>query len=305
MAPPGFPASLSPSRASDFLTCPLLFRFRSIDRLPERPSAAALRGTLVHAALERLFDDAPGERTFERAAERLAIAWAALAQDDPAAAAVLLEDAGIESGGEPGIDPAAVAAAVLAPAEPLLRAYFALEDPTVLEPHARELGIAVDIADGFAIRGFIDRVDRAPGGEIRIVDYKTGRAPGPAFEAKAMFQMRFYALAWWRLTGEVPRLLQLLYLGSGERLRYEPDEADLLGTERKVLAVRDAIARAAERGEFAPSPSRLCDWCDHRALCPAWGGTPPPLPPEADWGAATSPADLIGGDAADDGVEPA
>ena len=297
MAPPGFPASLSPSRASDFLTCPLLFRYRSIDRLPERPSAAALRGTLVHAALERLFDDAPAGRTFERAVERLAAAWGALAQDDPEAAAVLLEEAGLQA----DADADEVAASVLAPAEPLLRAYFALEDPKAFEPHARELGVSVDIAEGFSIRGFIDRIDKAPGGEIRIVDYKTGRAPGPAFEAKAMFQMRFYALAWWRMTGELPRLLQLLYLGSGERLRYEPDEADLLGTERKILAVRDAIARAAEKGDFPPSPSRLCEWCDHRGLCPAWGGTPPPLPADDTWGAATSPADLIGGDAPDEG----
>ena len=51
-----FPGSLSPSRANDFLTCPLLFRFRTIDRLPEPSSPAALRGTLVHTALEHLFD---------------------------------------------------------------------------------------------------------------------------------------------------------------------------------------------------------------------------------------------------------
>ncbi|NUP20980.1 MAG: DUF2800 domain-containing protein, partial [Streptomyces sp.] len=49
------PASLSPSRASDFMQCPLLYRFRVIDRLPEKPSAAATKGTLVHAVLERLF----------------------------------------------------------------------------------------------------------------------------------------------------------------------------------------------------------------------------------------------------------
>ncbi|NLG21049.1 MAG: PD-(D/E)XK nuclease family protein, partial [Actinomycetales bacterium] len=47
--------ALSPSRASDFMQCPLLYRFRVIDRLPEPPSAAAARGTLVHAALERVF----------------------------------------------------------------------------------------------------------------------------------------------------------------------------------------------------------------------------------------------------------
>ena len=96
-----------------------------------------------------------------------------------------------------------------------------------------------------------------------------------------MFQMRFYALVWWRMTGDVPRLLQLMYLGNSELLRYEPDEDDLRSTERKVLALRDAIARAADAGSFDPSPSRLCDWCSHRALCPAWGGTPPPLPARA------------------------
>ena len=43
--------SLSPSRAADFKTCPLLYRFRTIDRLPEKKSLAAVRGTLVHSVL--------------------------------------------------------------------------------------------------------------------------------------------------------------------------------------------------------------------------------------------------------------
>ena len=93
-----------------------------------------------------------------------------------------------------------------------------------------------------------------------------------------MFQMRFYALVLWRLRGEVPRLLQLLYLGSGEVLRYEPDEADLRATERKVERIWEAIQRATETRRLAAQPSRLCDWCDHQALCPAFGGTPPALP---------------------------
>ena len=48
--------ALSPSRASDFMNCPLLYRFRVVDRLPEAPSPAATRGTVVHTVLERLFD---------------------------------------------------------------------------------------------------------------------------------------------------------------------------------------------------------------------------------------------------------
>lgn len=268
-----FPASLSPSRASDFTTCPLLFRFRSIDRLPEEPSPAAVRGTLVHRALETLFDLPAPDRTIDAAAGLVDRAFEEMEQQDPASADTM------RTGPDGGV---AIDAA------PLLATYFGMEDPTRLEPHAREVGVSAQLEEAFEVRGFIDRVDRSPAGEIRIVDYKTGRSPGAGYESKAMFQMRFYALAWWRMTREVPRRLQLMYLGNGEVLRYEPDEADLLSTERKVLALRDAISRAADAETFAPSPSRLCDWCSHRAVCPAWGGTPPPLPPRDAWPVSSS-----------------
>jgi putative RecB family exonuclease len=265
---PPFPASLSPSRASDFMTCPLLFRFRSIDRLPEEPSVAAVRGTLVHRALETLFDLPASERTVDAASGLVTRAFQEMEKQEPEAADTMRPG----PGEEPVLDVAG-----------LLDAYFALEDPRRLEPHARELAVSAQIEESFEVRGFIDRVDRSPDGLIRIVDYKTGRSPGPGYESKAMFQMRFYALAWWRMTGDVPRLLQLMYLGNGEVLRYEPDEDELTSTQRKVLALRDAISRAADTGTFDPSPSRLCDWCSHRAVCPAWDGTPPPLPERSDW----------------------
>ena len=56
-------SALSPSRASDFMACPMLYRFRVIDKLPSPPTPATARGTLVHAVLERLFDLPAGERT--------------------------------------------------------------------------------------------------------------------------------------------------------------------------------------------------------------------------------------------------
>jgi putative RecB family exonuclease len=250
------------------MACPLLFRFRSIDRLPEEPSPTAVRGTLVHRALETLFDLPAGARTVEAASDLVLRAFAELERDEPASADIMREG----PDGEPQLD-----------FTTLLDAYFTMEDPRRLEPHARELGVSAQLVESFEVRGFIDRVDRTADGQIRIVDYKTGRSPGAGFESKAMFQMRFYALAWWRMTGVVPRLLQLMYLGNGVVLRYEPDEDDLLSTERKILALRDAIARAADAEAFDPSPSRLCDWCSHRALCPSWGGTPPPLPPRDAW----------------------
>jgi putative RecB family exonuclease len=76
-------------------------------------------------------------------------------------------------------------------------------------------------------------------------------------------------------------MLQLIYLGNGEMLRYVPDEADLLATERKVEALWQAISRAQESGDWRPNRSRLCDWCSFHAVCPEFGGTPPPLPDRA------------------------
>src|SRR5215813_5877402 len=67
--------SLSPSRAADFKTCPLLYRFRTIDRLPEAPSPDQARGTLVHAVLETLFDLPPHERTREQAVALIGPQW--------------------------------------------------------------------------------------------------------------------------------------------------------------------------------------------------------------------------------------
>lgn len=257
--------SLSPSRASDFMSCPLLYRFRAIDRLPETPSVEALRGTVVHKVLEDLFDLPAAARTHERAAELLEPAWQGFLTEAPE----LAEMFGAET---------ADLSAWLGQCHDLLARYFTLEDPQRLEPAEREVHVATRLDSGLTLHGYIDRVDIAPTGDVRIVDYKTGRSPGEHFEGKALFQMKFYALVVWRTRGVIPRVLQLIYLGNGEVLRYEPEERDLLATERKVVALWAAIQRAHETRDFRPNKSVLCGWCDHQALCPAWGGTPPPMP---------------------------
>jgi putative RecB family exonuclease len=80
------------------------------------------------------------------------------------------------------------------------------------------------------------------------------------------------------MNGELPTMLQLMYLSTGVVLRYEPDEEDLRAMQRKVEALWLAIERAMESGDWRPRPSALCAWCAHQALCPEFGGTPPPLP---------------------------
>lgn len=261
------PASLSPSRAGDFMQCPLLYRFRVIDKLPEKPSEAATRGTLVHAVLERLFDAPAAERTASRAKSLLPVQWDRLRESRPQVGELFADDPGGER-----------LARWLGEAERLVERWFTLEDPMRLEPVERELFVEAQLDSGLKLRGIIDRVDVAPTGEVRIVDYKTGKAPRPEYAEGALFQMTFYALVVWRLKRIVPRRLQLVYLGSGEVVTYDPVLADLERVERKLLALWEAIRVATQTGDWQPRPSKLCGWCDHQAVCPEFGGTPPPYP---------------------------
>src|SRR4051794_34406270 len=270
--------SLSPSRAADFKTCPLLYRFRTIDRLPERKSLAVVRGTLVHAVLERLYDLPAPRRTVEAAQELLEPAWAEL-RDEPGIAELF--QSAQEDGAETDANAPESVEAWLASAGKLVEKYFALEDPTRIQPEGREQLVEVTLPDGLLLRGFVDRLDVAPNGALRVVDYKTGSMPREAFEAKALFQIKFYALVLWRTRGVVASQLKLLYLGDGDALTYAPDEGELVRFERTLQAIWAAIERAVATGDFRPNKSRLCDWCDHQALCPSFGGTPPPFPADA------------------------
>jgi putative RecB family exonuclease len=337
--PPEVPRrpALSPSRASDFKQCPLLYRFRAIDRLPEVPSPAQVRGTLVHAVLEQLFLLPAAQRTPQAARALVAPAWAQLCADDPRLPAALghpqpeaerLTDATGPPAADPdaadpnapdpdaadpnapdpaadpkaadpaatgpatgdptappaearaGVTPGADVDAWLASAEPLLDAYFALEDPRLLEPEARELLVEVELESGLLLRGYVDRVDRTgpDGSTLRVVDYKTGSAPRPVAEARALFQMKFYALALLCLRGVMPTELRLLYLTGPEELRYTPDEAQLRRFARTLDAIWAAIRSAGATGDFRPNPGPSCAWCCHKPACPAWDGVPPPYP---------------------------
>ncbi|NEB89504.1 DUF2800 domain-containing protein [Streptomyces anulatus] len=265
--PPQPPSSLSPSRASDFMQCPLLYRFRVIDKLPEKPSEAATRGTLVHAVLERLFDAPAADRTAPRARALIPGQWDRLLESKPELSDLFSGDVEGER-----------LTRWLGEAERLVDRWFSLEDPTRLEPAEREMFVETELESGLRLRGVIDRVDIAPSGEVRIVDYKTGKAPRPEYSEGPLFQMTFYALVIWRLKGVVPRRLQLVYLGSGDVLTYDPVVADLERVERKLLALWDAISLATETGDWRPRPTKLCGWCDHQAVCPEFGGTPPVYP---------------------------
>ena len=261
--------ALSPSRAGDFMSCPLLFRYRTIDRLPEGSSPDAVRGTLVHQVLEDIFDLPAAERTPGAAHALLEPAWRQLQQLSRQArevAATLDEPAWLES------------------AHDVLDRWFVLEDPTRLEPAEREAYVEVMLDSGLPLRGIVDRLDQAPDGALESwTTRRVSRRPrGSSQGAVPAADLRPDPVAQPR--GGAADAPAGLPRPTSEIVRYEPDEADLLATERKVDAIWEAIELAKATGEFLPSRGKQCDWCSFKAHCPAWGGELLPMPaPPSRW----------------------
>jgi putative RecB family exonuclease len=249
---------LSPSKVAAFTDCALAFRFATIDRLPEPPSPSATKGTLVHAALQKLLFEPPERRTLDAALGFLAAAELEMA-DDPE-----LVELGLDANAR---------AELLAGAETLLRRYFELEDPATVRPMGLELLMEADIG-GAWVRGIIDRLELDADGELVVTDYKTGRAPGERFERGRLAGVHVYALLCEKLLGRRPARVQLLYLADPIAIICTPSNGALRATERRLGAVWSAVVRACANESFRPRPSQLCDFCAFKPYCPAYGGDP-------------------------------
>jgi putative RecB family exonuclease len=243
---------LSPSAVNEYNNCPQLYKYRAIDRLPQPPSLDAERGTLVHTVLHDLFENLASDRTPATAVDLLPSRWAAQVLAKP-------ELAELVSNEKEWLDRA----------ESLIRTYFTLEQPDTFEATHREMHLENDFDENVYLHGYVDRLDIASTGEVRIVDYKTGKAPKPGWEEKALFQLRIYALLYWKNSGVLPRLLQLIYLGDGKIVKSNPTLAQLESTEKTLRHTASDIFISIEKNYWPPKPSKLCDWCFFKAICPA------------------------------------
>ena len=232
------PASLSPSKVSSFTDCALAFRFSTIDRLPEPPSAPATKGTLVHAALERLFvparrrADAPGRP--DRASTRR---WTPCAPTPTSPA----------SSSTPTPRPR-----FLDDAERLVRRYFELEDPQHHHPDRHRAQARGPDRRRSALRGIIDRLELDDDGGLVVTDYKTGRVPRENNEQGKLGGVHFYAFLCEQLFGQRPARVQLLYLDEPVAIITTPTEQSIRGLERKVTAMWTAVERACATEDFRP-----------------------------------------------------
>ena len=258
--------TLSPSRAADFKACPLVYRFRSVDKLPQRPTPDKARGTLVHAVLDRLFDLPAAERTYDRAAELVEPEWAGWARP---------------SRRSPRCSPAEGRAGRAGWPRPagLVAGYFALEDPTRLEPDGREELVEVPTSrpTGSAARlrrPARRRADRRAEGR-RLQDRRDTaggvRGQGPVPDEV----LRAGAVAH---PGLVPHQLKLMYLGDATRSPTRPTRPSCSGSSARWSRSGRRSSARSPRATSGRTRAGSAAGATTRRCARPFGGTPPPFP---------------------------
>ena len=164
------PSSLSPSRVSSSTSCPMQFRFSSVERLPEAPGVATTRGSVVHLALEHLFVTPAAERTAAALHDCLDRALDDYA-DHPDYVGLRLDDD--------------QAASFRRDCIRLVDRYLEMEDPTAVREIGLELRLSAAVGS-LELRGIIARLELDADGELVVTDYKTGRPPSGNYEQKSL-----------------------------------------------------------------------------------------------------------------------
>lgn len=248
------PDGVSPSRVSQFANCPRQYQYVSVERLPEKKSLDAYRGTVFHAILETMFAeslDNPSARTLDACLEYFRQLFPTLVSDE------IAEELGLDASGRQTL---------AAEITKLIRNYYKMEDPTTINTEAVEIRFDHDMG-GFGLRGIIDRLDRLEDGTLSVVDYKTGKPPRRGWEAKALQACQTYAYLCEQVRGERPSELRLLYVKTGTEIRHVVEQRDIDGAVKRVRSTWAGIERCYEKGDFPAKPSILCNWCSFQKIC--------------------------------------
>ena len=253
------PESFSPSSLSQFASCPLAFRYSYIERRPSPPQLPATRGSIVHRALELLFNRNPQDRGIENCLKDLELALSEY-EKLPDLIDLDLDEKAYEQ--------------LVQDCKSLVNKYFEIENPMTINPIGLEVKLQAQISKT-TIRGIIDRLEIGEQGELVVTDYKTGSAPRSDLEASKLSGVNLYALLCQQIFGQLPSKVQLIYLTKPVIIISKPTDSIIRGVQQRSNAIHTAVENACVKNDFRPNPSALCSWCAFQKLCPQFGGKIP------------------------------
>ena len=252
--------NLSPSRASQFKTCPQQFKFANVDKLKEPTNEVQAKGTAVHQALEDLFELPKEDRDTEKLHNLFRAAWTKVRRTDEHHNLF----SSVDEEREWGVD-----------GLKLLNNYMSMEDPKSFDPLERERWVRGTIED-LNLRGILDRMDRNQNGELIIVDYKSGKAPSEKYKEPRFFALKLYALLIRDELGITPIELKLIYLKNSTIHTLKVDNKMLDEVKIEILDIWSDIKLAFEENNFPATKNALCkNWCYYKPICPVFNDNAP------------------------------
>jgi putative RecB family exonuclease len=246
------PRSLSPSRLSDFQTCPRRYQYASIERIPQPASYATAKGRFAHYVFEQLFKlDAP-ERTIERARGFVPEAVETILTED------VRSDLEMDD---------AMMTRLLEETDEIITTYFTMEDPTTVASEGVELRLGATV-EGAPLFGILDRLDRDDDGSLTIVDYKTGGLPNRNYDSQTFANAELYAALCEAKLGEQPAKIRLMYVAKGESIERNVTDVVVRARSHSAASAWEKINRFYDDGEFPATPSvNACRFCSYKDLC--------------------------------------
>ncbi|HVB51686.1 MAG TPA: PD-(D/E)XK nuclease family protein [Acidimicrobiales bacterium] len=246
------PKSLSPSRLSDFQTCPRRYQHASVERIPQPASYATAKGRFVHYVFEQLFLLDNDQRTIEMAREYV----------EPAQVEILTDDVRTDI----GLDDVMLAK-LLHETDAIIVRYFEMEDPRTVTSEGVELRLGVEV-NGAPLYGILDRLDRDADGTLTIVDYKTGALPNRNYDSSTFANTELYAALCEAKLGERPSTIRLMYVAHGHAIERNVTDVVVRARASAAASAWTKINQYYEDGDFPATPSsNACRFCSFKDLC--------------------------------------
>lgn len=249
------PEWLAPTQITTWLQCPLKFKLRKLDNLPEDKSDALVRGIFVHEIIEKVMALSPDTRDIEHARTIARVLWND--QYEKKASELIDGDAALRQ--------------FQWSAWWCVENYFGLEDPTTVKASGMESWVRGKVG-GVKVRGVIDRWEKQPGSKVaEIVDYKTGKTPKKKeWASDYVLQLSIYGMLLEAQEKVEVENLRIFFLKEGDIMEFDLSESRRETTTNTVINVSNELMASCATGEFEARTSKLCDWCSFKGICPAW-----------------------------------
>lgn len=218
--------------------------------MTEPPTVHTLLGNFVHDILERLYLLPQEERTLSSARALARDCWDVTYS--PQAKAMHLSERDFR-----------------------WKAWWCVENLWKLEnPQDVELaGVEQEVfgeCDGVTIKGFIDRFEMYEDGSLFIGDYKTGKIPGANYLDDKFVQLLIYAIMLDVMGIGKTKKVGLIYLAGPQIMTKDISERDLEETRVMIRQTKTKIDMYCDAEHFPAKPSKLCNWCYFKKICPEW-----------------------------------